>query len=38
MKCYLQESLDDLPEEIHDKVKEKMQFKKMEDQIKDFLL
>lgn len=34
----LQESLDDLPEDIIKKGKERLQFKKMEEQIKDFLL
>ncbi|XP_025193883.1 cytoplasmic tRNA 2-thiolation protein 2-A [Melanaphis sacchari] len=32
------ESLDDLPKEILNKEKERLQFKKMEEQIKDFLL
>ncbi|XP_022161216.1 cytoplasmic tRNA 2-thiolation protein 2 isoform X1 [Myzus persicae] len=32
------ESLDDLPEDILNKEKERLQFKKMEEQIKDFLL
>jgi len=30
--------LDDLPEDILNKEKERLQFKKMEEQIKDFLL
>lgn len=34
----LQESLDNLPEEILIKKKEKLHFEKMEEQIKDFLL
>jgi len=38
IQFYFQESLDDLPEEILNKEKERMQFKKMEEQIKDFLL
>lgn len=38
IKFYFQESLDDLPEEILIKEKERLQFKKMEEQIKDFLL
>lgn len=33
-----QEYLDDLPEEILIKEKERLQFEKMEEQIKDFLL
>jgi len=38
IKFYFQESLDDLPEEILNKDEERLQFKKMEEQIKDFLL
>lgn len=38
IKFYFQESLDGLPEEILNKEKVRLQFKKMEEQVKDFLL